>query len=439
MDGFKKPRQRPANPRVSVPPREFGPSTDKPQGVNTSVSDEKPVEKAALPVLAPLELPPEQPQKRSPGRRGKKPLIIVGSAIAVLAMLLIVGWIWYIAQLKPVDSAATNETDVTVTPETSYSYAMKSLKSKGLIRSDLAATIYGYLSGTRNNLKEGTCRIKASQSTPDIIATLTKGCNEFRSVTFFPGATIEKPLYKPDHAQIDQTMNIKSVLEKSGYTEAQIAAALSKTYSGPLFDGKPSGSSLEGYVYGETYHVDPNATAETVLQTAFDQMYKDIQRYDLKTDYSAKGLNLFQGITLASIVQRELNCEGKYNAEGVRDEARTERCYQYQRTIAQIFLKRLKEDIQLGSDVTFIYAADQMKVPPRVDLDSPYNTRKYAGLPPGPIASPGVHALRAVADPSDTDYLYFIAGDDGLIYFAKTDAEHEANIKNHCQKLCNEL
>ena len=80
-----------------------------------------------------------------------------------------------------------------------------------------------------------------------------------------------------------------------------------------------------------------------------------------------------------------------------------------------------------------------MKVAPRVDLESPYNTRKYQGLPPGPIASPGIHALRSVGDPSDTDYLFFIAGDDGLIYFAKDQAEHEANIKNHCQILCNEL
>ena len=78
-------------------------------------------------------------------------------------------------------------------------------------------------------------------------------------------------------------------------------------------------------------------------------------------------------------------------------------------------------------------------VTPTVDIDSLYNTRIHTGLPPGPIASPGIHALRAVADPSATDYLFFIAGDDGLIYFAKDQAGHEANIRDHCQKLCNEL
>jgi len=353
----------------------------------------------------------------------------------IIALLVGTGVVygWYSTQLQPANAASTQEVDVIIKPETSYGYAMKSLKNKGLIRSDLAATAYGYISGKNTALKEGTCRVKASQSTQEIVDILTKGCNDFKSITFYPGATIEQPLYKPDHAELDQTMNIKSVLKKSGFTDEQIAAALAKSYDSPLFDGKPAGASLEGYVYGETYHVDPNASADTVLSMTFAQMYKDVQKYNLKSIYASKGLDLFQGITLASIVQRELNCEGKPTEE------RREKCYQYQRTIAQIFLKRLKEGIQLGSDVTFIYAADQMKVAPRVDLDSPYNTRKYVGLPPGPIASPGVHALRAVADPTATDYVYFIAGDDGLIYFAKTEAEHQKNIRDHCQKLCNEL
>lgn len=149
---------------------------------------------------------------------------------------------------------------------------------------------------------------------------------------------------------------------------------------------------------------------------------------------SIRGLSLYQAITLASIVQRELNCEGKPTEGG-----RQERCYTYQRTIAQIFLKRLRENISLGSDVTFIYAADIMGVAPSVTIDSPYNTRIHTGLPPGPIGAPGILALRAVANPTSTDYLFFIAGDDGLIYFASDQAGHEANIAAHCQKLCNEL
>jgi UPF0755 protein len=422
MDGFKRP-QRPQGVR---PPADGATSL-------RSEHDLPPIDDAVLTSI----------DASSVDGGGKKPKnalvlffrskrVIVGSGLVAL-LLLVVMSLWYHSQLRPVDTTSTNEIDVSINPDTSFSYVIQSLKKKGLIRSELAAKFYGYSNGKSGALKEGTCRLKPSQSTQAIIAQLTTGCNDFKSITFYPGATIEQPLYKPEHAVLDQTLNIKNVLAKAGYSDSEISTALSTSYDGPLFADKPAGSSLEGYVYGETYHVDPNASAETVLKTTFAEMYKAVQKYDLVNKYKAKGLDLFQGITLASIVQRELNCEGKPTEE------RIERCYQYQRTIAQIFLKRLKENIALGSDVTFIYAADQMKVTPRVDLDSPYNTRKNPGLPPGPIASPGIHALRAVADPTDTDYLFFIAGDDGLIYFAKTDAEHQQNIKKHCQQLCNEL
>jgi cell division protein YceG involved in septum cleavage len=70
-------------------------------------------------------------------------------------------------------------------------------------------------------------------------------------------------------------------------------------------------------------------------------------------------------------------------------------------------------------------------------IDSCYNTRRYGGLPCGPIANPGLSALLAVAEPSDTSYLYFLTGDDGLMYYGYTEAEHIQNIQSYCQNLCN--
>ena len=95
--------------------------------------------------------------------------------------------------------------------------------------------------------------------------------------------------------------------------------------------------------------------------------------------------------------------------------------------------------MSLGSDVTSIYASDKLNQPSSIDIDSPYNTRKYPGLTPGPIATAGKLALLSVANPTEGDDLYFLAGDDGLIYFASDNAGHEANIINHCQKGCGDL
>lgn len=226
--------------------------------------------------------------------------------------------------------------------------------------------------------------MSASQSTQQILEKLTTGCHDFKSITFFPGATISQPLYKPVHAELDATMHVTHRLREFGFSDSQIESALSKQYSGPLFADKPAGTSLEGYIYGETYYVDPHATPEVILQTTFDEMYTQLTRYELLPKFSAHQLNLYQAITLSSIVQRELNCEGKPT------EARKETCFQYQRMIAQVFLKRLREGTSLGPDVTFIYAADIMGVAPTIDIDSPYNTRIHTGLPPGPIASPGI-------------------------------------------------
>jgi UPF0755 protein len=411
MDGFKRPTkpQQPQEPLLS----QSAPPANK--------YDE-------LPEITPMD----NEESRAPHRLSRKMAIIL-STIVVGVVVLVAGALWLNSQLVAVNKDDTSPQKIEIKEGTAFSYVASRLQERGLIRSSVAFDMYARISGKRNAIQSGTCTLNPSETAKEILTKLTSGCHDFKSITFYPGATIEKPLYKPKGSTLDQTLYVKNMLSSAGFSDSQIAAALGKTYSGPLFADKPAGTTLEGYVFGETYYVDTDATAEKVLQTAFDQMYKVIQRNDLVAGFKAQQLNLYQGITLASVVQSELDCEDKSTPD------RKERCYQYQRTIAQIFLKRLREGISLGSDVTFIYAANMQKVNPTVDIDSPYNTRIKPGLPPGPISSPGELALKAVANPTDTDYLFFIAGDDGLIYFAKTDAEHQKNIKDHCQIGCGEL
>jgi UPF0755 protein len=104
--------------------------------------------------------------------------------------------------------------------------------------------------------------------------------------------------------------------------------------------------------------------------------------------------------------------------------------------ISQVFQLRLHKNMPLGSDVTYQYIADKTGVTRDPNLDSPYNTRKVTGLPPGPIGSPSLAALESVAQPASGDYLYFISGDNDKMYFAHTNEEHEQNIRDHCQKKC---
>ena len=438
MDGFKRsstPRRAgqlvsrpgvpPVYPRQVVTGGQVAPST-KPVQQSTQLTK--------LPAVAPgaeggQTAPGDVPQPK-PRRRRRRMLVWV---IVVVSLALALGgaYLWFNYNLQPVDVNNTTTSRFEIKDGSTFEEISSQLEKRKLIRSALAFDIYARIQGKRGSLKASTCSLRSSMSARDVLNKLNQGCRDFVSIMFYPGATIEKPLYKPAGATIDQEkMHIKYVLKSAGFSDQDITTALKKQYDMPLFAGKPAGATLEGYIFGETYYIDKSATAEDVLKEAFSHMYNVVQKNDLVEKYRQKGLSLYQGITLASIVQRELNCEGKPTAE------RKNRCYEYQRTIAQVFLKRLKENIVLGSDVTFIYAGDMMKVNPSVDLDSPYNTRKYPGLPPGPIASPGELALKAVANPSETDYLYFIAGDDGLIYFAKDEAGHQKNIREHCQVMC---
>lgn len=333
----------------------------------------------------------------------KKTLLWTGGAL--LAIILGVGlaaFLWYQAQLRPVSDNQNELVQVTIEQGTLPSAIAQQLEDQGVIRNDLAFRIYTYLSGTQNNLQAGTYRLSPAESTPEIVKHLTNGNVDTFDITFLPGATLA------DNRQ---------VLLEAGYTEAEVDAALAANYDSPIFADKPASADLEGYIYGETYRMGSGATVEDILQYSFDTFAGVIEENDLKAQFAAQGLNLYEGITLASIIQRE--------AIG-GDEPQ----------IAQVFYLRLEIGMELGSDVTYQYIADKTGVPRDPGLDSPYNTRRYPGLPPGPISTPGKAALLAVATPAEGDYLYFLSGDDDVTYFGRTLEDHESNIREHCQVKC---
>jgi len=333
----------------------------------------------------------------------KKVLLIGGSALLVILVGTIVGsWLWYQTQLQPLSPDTTGEVMVVIEPNTTPGEISVLLEDKKVIKSSTAFSIYTRLTKTQNILQAGTYQISPSSSTPEIVDLLTSGAVGSFTVTFLPGATLAQN---------------RKVLIDAGYSEAEVDKGLSATYDSPLFAGKPATTDLEGYIYGDTYKFGTGATVEEILKYTFDTFNEAIVSNNLVTQFKAQGLTLYEGITLASVIQRE--------AIG-GDEAQ----------IAQVFYSRLALDMPLGSDVTYQYIADKTGVARDPNLDSPYNTRRYAGLPPGPIASPGIASLKAVGTPAAGDYLYFLSGDDNVTYFGRTNAEHEANIVNHCQQKC---
>ncbi len=220
--------------------------------------------------------------------------------------------------------------------------------------------------------------------------------------------------------------DVEKALTEVGYSAEEVEQALNASYDYDFLKERPEGASLEGYLFGEKYEFYKTDSVETVIKKFLDKMGEVITENNLKEKYSEQGLTLFEGITLASVVQKEAKTEDRP-------------------TVAQVFLSRLENGIMLGSDVTVSYALDKVD-PDRqtykdnqsaLKIDSCYNTRVYRGLPCGPISNPGLSSLLAVANPSDTAYLYFLTGDDGVMYYSYTEYEHNQKAYQHCKELCN--
>jgi UPF0755 protein len=365
----------------------------------------------ATPLKVPEELlegGPKQPllnTTSSEKQRSKKKWILGVLATIIIIILGLIGgalW-WYNDALQP-KSSTFQRVHVTIQPGATPDQIAQKLQDQGVIKSSLAFRVLIKQDGNKP-LQAGKYLFSPTQPAREVLAWLVGGRVDAFNVTIAPGQTLAQ---------------IKQALIQDGFAAADIDGAFAKTYNHPLLATKPANVNLEGYIYPETYQASSETTAEQLLIRAFDEFYAQIQAKDLVSQLSARGLSLHQGITLASIVQMEVSGDSD------------------RRQVAQVFEKRLKDDISLGSDVTYIYAASLTGQTPSPDLDSPYNTRKNKGLPPGAIANFTLGSLQAVANPAAGDYLFFVAGEDGKTYFARTDAEHQENIKKYCGSLCSQ-
>lgn len=364
----------------------------------------------------------------------KKFVIIAGSIVAVLGIAVLVVINWYNSSLRPVYEGVECSTaqkdprcdfiDFSVKNGDTVNRVGDNLEASGIIRNSFAFQFYMRSNNLDSQIKVGDYQFRRTMSVEEISKQLVAGAknpNVF-SFTILPGERIK---------------SIKAKLIELGYDKVAIDSAFSKNYRGTdakidrLLASAPSSSQygaepLEGFLFGDTYEFYKTDSVEKIIITAMDAMWDVVEGNDLVKKYEQRGLTLYQGITLASIVQKEAKTLD-------------------QPTVAQVFFSRLSQNIVLGSDVTLQYALDLVD-PERttygdngaaLELDNPYNTRKSQGLPPGPICNPGVSALLAVANPTDTSYMYFLTGDDGMMYYSDTESGHNSNISAHCQELCN--
>ena len=400
---------------------------------------------------------PESTETPRSDRSLEKPMKKVKRILLSLFILLFLaglfggGYYWY--SLQPVSSAncrfdsakaaaESNEKEansvceyqtIEISAGESVKQIANNLKQAGLIRNPLAFELYARINNLHVKLKTGKYSFRKTMSARDIAKQLVNGVvsSDVFNLTILPGTSLLGDKGKSQTGIIHQFRTL-------GYSEEEINQALTKHYDNPVLKGLyanetklsdldiPVKLALEGYLYGETYQFYNHEKLENVITTILNQFNDVVVSNQLEEKFKARGLSLRQGIILASIIQKEANTE---DMPGV----------------SMVFQNRLRRGIALGSDVTATYAADitgiDRTTATNADIlavNSLYNTRKFPGLPPGPIAIPSKAALLAVAEPdsSKASMLYFLTGDDGLMYYSSTDAEHNQKIRDHCQKLC---
>lgn len=309
----------------------------------------------------------------------------------------------YFANLEPV-SASQKSHLVTVELGATASDIAHTLKDSGLIRETWVFEWYVRVNNLRDKLQAGTYYIRPSQDIPDIANILTQGRVATDLVTILPGQRLDQ---------------LKQSLTKYGFSPEEVSAALNaQQYKDhPALVDKPVTASLEGYLYPESFQKHADTELKEVITSSLNEMQKRLTP-EIRASFVKQGLTVHEGVILASIVEQEV---GK-NADKPQ--------------VAQVFLKRLRENMALESDTTAGYGAILDGKPASLTYDSLYNTYKHPGLPPGPISNVTDSSLKAVANPASTDYLYFVAGDDGVTYFSRTLPEHEALTEQHCKKLC---
>jgi len=336
--------------------------------------------------------------------RWRKIAIIALVIIATLMSAALIGSrIWYDQNLKPLTTVSRIVT-VEVPANSSVDDIANLLKKEGVIRNTQAFKIYVRGNEKADALRFGVYDFDSSFTVPEIVKILVSGQEASELFTIPPGLRLDQ---------------IKARFIKGGYTDAEVEAAFEPTQyeKHPALVSKPKGDSLEGYLYPESFHRTSATSAKSIVGLALDEMSKRLTPSRIEA-FSRQGLSPHEAIIIASIIEEEVHI-----AED-------------RLVVGQIFLKRLKEGIQLGSDVTYVYAAAVHGGRAWPGLEDPYNTRLYSGLPPGPIANFDETALDGVSNPATTDYLFFISGDDDKSYYGKTLAEHDKNIREHCQQKC---
>jgi peptidoglycan lytic transglycosylase G len=325
----------------------------------------------------------------------------VRTLFKLVAALVLAFALWFIwAALLPVKPAETKF--VLLRPGWSTRHIAQALQHEGVIRSSAAFLMLQYAEGVKT-LKAGEYKFEDPASALDVWRRLVRGDVYARTVVVPEGYNI---------------YDIAAAVEQAGLGPAADFVAVAKGDTFLVRELDPDAKTLEGYLFPDTYQFTRIDSAHDIAAAMVRRFRQEAQKIGLLGN-----LDMHRIVTMASIVEKETA-------------APEERAL-----VASVYYNRLAENVVLAADPTVIYAAllagryRGTIYQSDLQFDSPYNTYQHAGLPPGPIANPGVASLEAALHPAHSDFLYFVSDNNGHHRFARTPEEHARNVASYRRAL----
>ncbi len=327
-------------------------------------------------------------------------LFVLGLASAIIFLTVVTQAYRFWIQGASDDDAVI---EFTIDQGSSFSEIADDLDAHGLIASDFWFRVYAKLDGSAKLIRAGVYDLKPGINYANLIDTLTEySQGQDVSITIPEGYTIK---------QIGElvTENFNITQEDWNYWTGINSPLKSDEFI--KYAQKPDSVDLEGYLFPDTYRFFPDATAEIIVRELVGQMQKNIESVDGVDDLE-NIRSVHELLTLASIIEKEVPSASEM------------------KIVSGIFQNRLEIDMALQACSTINYVTgkdDPAASAVDLEIDSPYNTYIYSGLTPGPISNPGLNAIQAVVDPTNTNYFYFLSTPQGETIYAETFNEHVAN------------
>ena len=339
---------------------------------------------------------------------------MIAAVVAVFVVVLVCGLIFYFSGIGAADKGNDEDVIIEIPNGTGGSQIIEILDEEGFIKNKFCAKVHMKLGGY-NSLQANRYVYTKSMSLPEILEAINTGDFNYLSknaITIIEGSTVP--------------MAAEAIAEKLPFTKEEILSKWSDTtYLNSLIDTYwfltdeilQDGIMfpLEGYIYPETYFVtDAEPTLESITYMFLDKANEELSARKDKIDKC--GMSVHDLLSLASVVQNESLFEVDIPK------------------IAGVFYNRIDSGMPLQSDITVLYAIQEKRVEvyySDLEVDSPYNTYMYAGLPIGPVCGVAGYALDATLDYEKSDYLYFFATEDGKVLYSKTLAENEKIVNEN--------